>query len=353
MQLHPCSPTSRFMPSILPRLLSPLVLACLISAAPARAGDGVLEINQTCAVQTGCFAGDAPGYPVTITAAGSYRLTSNLVVGGADVSGIQIPVDRVRLDLGGFELAGTGSCTGNGASLVCSGAGNSFGIIATGSGANVRNGSVRGFGISGVALNGGQGLSLKVEQNGSTGFSGNGAYQVVADRNAGIGIQLSEGIARDCIATRNAGVGISVFSSRIVDSVASANGQTGISAQQASVVSDSVSRTNATQGIVSTGGVVRNNAVELNGADGIVGNSGTLVVGNTSRSNAQAGIAALSSGSVVDNVSRSNVGYGLYLFPEQGGPAAAYRGNVVFGTTTVVNGIDMGDNSCNGTQTCP
>ena len=52
----------------------------LLLATPGLAGDGVLEINQTCAVETGCFSGDGPGFPVTIdgTAGKSYRLTGDL-----------------------------------------------------------------------------------------------------------------------------------------------------------------------------------------------------------------------------------------------------------------------------------
>ena len=46
-------------------------------AAPGAASDGVLEINQTCAVNTGCFPGDAPGFPVHLdgTPSKSYALT--------------------------------------------------------------------------------------------------------------------------------------------------------------------------------------------------------------------------------------------------------------------------------------
>ena len=46
-----------------------LPLLTLVLALPVLAVDGVLEINHTCAVQTGCFSGDTPGYPVTITEA--------------------------------------------------------------------------------------------------------------------------------------------------------------------------------------------------------------------------------------------------------------------------------------------
>ena len=66
-----------------------MLLLLFALATPALASDGVLEINQTCAVQTGCFPGDTAGFPVKITASGSYRLTGNLVVPDAFTSGIQ------------------------------------------------------------------------------------------------------------------------------------------------------------------------------------------------------------------------------------------------------------------------
>ena len=40
-------------------------LACLLLPTwPAVSADGVIELSQACAVQTGCVAGDAPGYPI-------------------------------------------------------------------------------------------------------------------------------------------------------------------------------------------------------------------------------------------------------------------------------------------------
>lgn len=51
----------------------PLILTLLIVllAAPIVASDGVLEINQTCAVNTGCFEGDEAGFPVLMKTSGS------------------------------------------------------------------------------------------------------------------------------------------------------------------------------------------------------------------------------------------------------------------------------------------
>ncbi len=46
---------------IFPGLFSGLMVFCM--AAPAEAVDGVFEINQTCAENTGCFTGDESGFP--------------------------------------------------------------------------------------------------------------------------------------------------------------------------------------------------------------------------------------------------------------------------------------------------
>ena len=56
-----------------------LAFLTLTLSLPIFAVDGVLEINQTCAVNTGCFSGDAAGFPVTIdgSAGLSYVLTAN------------------------------------------------------------------------------------------------------------------------------------------------------------------------------------------------------------------------------------------------------------------------------------
>jgi len=42
-----------------------LILRAL-ATNPALASGGVLEINQSCAVNTGCFTGDSAGFPVEI-----------------------------------------------------------------------------------------------------------------------------------------------------------------------------------------------------------------------------------------------------------------------------------------------
>jgi hypothetical protein len=65
------------------------VLLVLALATPALASDGVLEINQTCAVQTGCFAGDTASV-ITSKAA----IDDRLKTGHREPSGTRLRGDR-------------------------------------------------------------------------------------------------------------------------------------------------------------------------------------------------------------------------------------------------------------------
>jgi hypothetical protein len=126
-------------------------VACCLRAA--HAVDGALEINQTCATTTGCFAGDAAGFPVTIGESGSYRLTSNLRTAfsgtsAANTDMIQIDTDDVSLDLNGFTI----SCRRNTIPLSTCAAGSGVGVGIRLDGQNIRiaGGTVRGLAASGV-----------------------------------------------------------------------------------------------------------------------------------------------------------------------------------------------------------
>lgn len=90
-----------------PTLARVFMMMFLTLASPALAVDGVIEINQACAA-TGCFAGDAPGFPVTITTSGSYRLTSNLLRSPASTALIIETSDgtNVAIDLNDFVVEG-------------------------------------------------------------------------------------------------------------------------------------------------------------------------------------------------------------------------------------------------------
>src|SRR5438270_1570559 len=82
-------------------------LSCNIYAV-----DGVVLIDQNRALAGNVTPGDAPGFPVTISVPGSYRLSGNLMVPDAHTSAISITADHVTIDLNGFSIIGPTVCTG-------------------------------------------------------------------------------------------------------------------------------------------------------------------------------------------------------------------------------------------------
>ena len=110
----------------------------LLWGASAFAVDGVLEINQACALNGGCFSGDNSGYPVAINQGGSYRLTSDLTVDTTS-GAIWILTSDVTLDLNGFTISSSTS-QGNGLNL------------SSATNVEIRGGTIRGFSY-GVFIN--------------------------------------------------------------------------------------------------------------------------------------------------------------------------------------------------------
>ena len=105
------------------RVIATLAAATVASsAAPAAAVDGVTQINQARALAGGVTPGDGAGFPVTISASGGYRLTSDLTVPDENASAVSITADSVTLDLNGFSIAGSGvrwkTTTGSGGSTI-------------------------------------------------------------------------------------------------------------------------------------------------------------------------------------------------------------------------------------------
>jgi hypothetical protein len=131
-----------------------LIVACL---APATfATDGVLEINQACATQTGCFSGDTAGFPVTINASGSYRLTSNLTVNDGNSDGLFLTANAITVDFNGFALNLFALNQGTGSGVDGAGA---FGVPLEP--VTLENGTIRGFWGWGIALAGEGGVRVE------------------------------------------------------------------------------------------------------------------------------------------------------------------------------------------------
>lgn len=193
-------------------LMSLALAAALSLGAPARASDGVYEINQVCATQTGCFGfpipfNDTPGFPVGIWVSGSYRLTSNLNVPNGAI-GILLNTSDVTLDLGGFTIQGPTVCTGSGLGLACSpvtvGAHGVAAVLGTAR-FTLLNGTVRGMPGAGVEFLG----SSMVFASGLT-----------VTGNAGGGLRISDGRVTKCNVFLNQGDGVTV-SAGLVDATRS------------------------------------------------------------------------------------------------------------------------------------
>ena len=202
------------------KLLNLICILSLLWGVTAIASDGVLEINQACAVNGGCFSGDTAGFPVTINQAGSYVLTGNLSPGTATAIAASEAND-VAIDMNGFSINGSGTGAGIG--------------ISGGDGLTVKNGAIRSMGSHGINSsefsrienvlvlgNGSRGITVGVlsiiknciaRNNGTDGIFGNTGTLVEGSNssaNGGDGIQLNTGIARNNMVISNDGDGIQI-----------------------------------------------------------------------------------------------------------------------------------------------
>jgi len=157
-----------------------------LAAATMHASDGVIEINQACADTpgTGCMAGDAAGFPVTIMQPGSYRLTGDLSVPAA-TSGMRVEADRVAIDLNGFAISGPFTC-----GLPCI-SGSGTGVESApllGNRVTLSNGTISGFGLDGVNLRADAHVErVLVFQAGRHGIVVNSGSIALANRIRGVG----------------------------------------------------------------------------------------------------------------------------------------------------------------------
>jgi hypothetical protein len=173
------------------------IAVVLVLAGPALAVDGVIEINQARAVAGNVTAGDGPGFPVQISAQGSYRLTSDLIVTpGQD--GIDVTASFVTIDLNGFNIVGGAGGVTDGIS------------IQSGTSVGVRNGNILGFTRDGVFSNGGTNY-VRVTDVRAIGYG-----------TIGIDLQGVGGVIDGCT-TLDGNTGMRVIDGRVVNSIARGN----------------------------------------------------------------------------------------------------------------------------------
>lgn len=391
-----------------------LLSASLFAASPfaaitAFAADGVIELNQTCASAGECVRGDDPGFPITIDGADgrSYRLTSDLLVGDANTSGIEIAAaaNGVSIDLNGFSIRGVTSCTEGGSTLSCAPLGAGVGIRSFAVGIRIHDGHISAMGNNGVQVSSGSLIeSVTVSENGNFGF-GLGSSTTIKDstsrRNGSHGFILSQGnTAQNCTSDANGGDGYAVSSGvQVHGSAARANGGAGfqsigttanlqnntsefnsghgIRAGAHSTIRNNTVRDNQGTGITAgdssviegntvgesdgvgidadSGAVISNNAVSESGEGGIVAGSGSVIRGNSVFDNGtdmtHDGISCTLGCRVQDNTIRSNGGFGLRFNSNSSG----YSGNSISanGAGNVTLGRDTGGNVCGTSTSCP
>lgn len=247
--------------------------AFLLLAPCGHAIAAVTLIDQQAALLGRVTSDDTPGFPVTISHSGSYRLTGNLTVPDVNTTAILITADDVTLDLNGFAILGPNVCTTSPAGCTHTGPGG-MGVLATRtSGADpvhvrVMNGTVRGMGFHGIRMLG-EGASVEkvhAEMNGGAGiFVVTGSVvDSVADLNYGVPAAIDGRMVRGCIASRNVHTGLIVQSGVGIGNVAIGNGESGIGAFGATMV-DNYARDNGGVGIsASCPGVLIGNTATAN-----------------------------------------------------------------------------------------
>jgi hypothetical protein len=265
-------------------------LLALLAARPARPVDGVIEINQARALAGGVTPADAPGFPVVIAQPGSYRLTGNL-----DVSGSPNPENATAIAI-----------TSHFVTLDLNG----FSIVGPSvcSGSPVSSCAPTGTGV-GISAHANQ---IRISNGVVRGFGSSGIWadnatveRVQVFGNGAFGIWLTGGgSVSKCTAIGNlyhgiTGEAVLVDSSRALD-----NGGCGFSL---------------------TPGDIRDSEAVHNGSTGIY----------------------VGSGLAQDDISRDNAGCAIFA------PGGGYARNAVYGTSTLCDGTELGQNLCNGSDVCP
>lgn len=276
------------------RLASLTMLLALV-AGVVEASEGVIEINHVRALAGSVTSGDTPGYPVTISQPGSYRLTSNLVQPDASTDVILVDAENVSIDLNQFLISGTNICSGG----ACTASGTGRGVRSGRPFTTVRNGSFKGIAGPAISFNSasGKALDLLVSLSGGTGPAGGCVDMTVSSQMAGMAINVvtnyceKVGIRANFVRDSRAyGCGQEgIHADSAVNSQAHDNLATGI---QAAYVIDSSAMSNGGHGVV--GIHVSRSRILDNHLDGVHVPQGS-----------RAGI-------VVDNVIAGNTGYGVY-----------------------------------------
>ena len=229
--------------------LAAILVACaVLLPIPAGAADGEVLINQAAVNAGGITPGDGPGFPVTISQRGKYKLSGILAV-PTGVDGIDVTVEDVTIDFNGFTIRSAPA----GAAKI--------GISAFGARLTVMNGTVLGFGRGGIVTD--------------------AAFAVIENMRILNGSEVGVLVGNDA---------------RVLKSTISKNKFGGIECGARCLIQDNlVTLTLIGNGIrLQQGGVVLGNTIALNDSFGILALSAPVGFGNNSLSNNNGGGAQIS-----------------------------------------------------------
>src|SRR5688572_30143604 len=253
------------------------------SGAPAPTMKTLDQVEPRKPVDATNTPGDADSV-FRINARGSYYLTGN-VTGVAGKAGIEIAVDDVTVDLGGFTMEGVaGSLEGirNGASIDR---------------ITIRNGIITGFGEGGIDLR----------------FFGGGISSVIEDlhvsTNSGRGIFCNfESIVRGCVVTNNTTAGIFAGTNSIVsECISNSNGSNGILVDWGSIVRNCSAIGNGSDGMFVNGyGEISNCVAHRNSGNGIEAGLGVTLTSCAANINTGDGIHASTGSSLINCTAADN-----------------------------------------------
>ncbi len=192
------------------------LVAASISLVPvtSMAVDGVTLIDQNKALAGGVTPADIPGFPITISQGGSYRLSGNLTVPDSNTDAILVTAPNVTIALNGFSILGPNVCT-RPASLLgldCTASGSGVGVNAPSAvDVVVTNGTIRGMGSSALVV------------TGVAGGGPNRVEKIIAVSNGGTGIVVRNGVVINSAASLNRVHGIGVETGRVTGSYSTNN----------------------------------------------------------------------------------------------------------------------------------
>jgi len=240
----------------------------------------------------------ANNFPYVIAEPGSYYLAEDVTTFD---SGIYITSDDVTLDLMGYRLHGGGS--------------NGIDALIPVNNVVIRNGTVSGWGMSGIDVNG---SNIRIE---SIHALDNTLDGIVVDDHV---------IVRNCTAMRNR-VGIKIGDhGSVIESIASDNRANGIESGGHVKITSCAASGNADSGIrVAGGGIVRDSVSDANEDHGISVGSDCYVLNNNVYGNVFAGLHVDGSGNRIDG--NNIVGNGLAF-------SLVGTGNTIFRNTWSGNG---------------